>query len=163
VYSARGILFESHGPSHIQSVSNEHSQLYNWQFVNAKALYAGHIQSESAYYEAGQHLATGPYKPNALPTVFAEDPVFVNCNKQQKDPNSLDICRVTWALRVLNSSDLYFYDMGFYSFFQNYQDKCSAKHGVCQSRMVETDFSSKFIHMYNLFTVGTNESVTAEG
>lgn len=48
IYNGRGILVESQGPVWMYGTSFEHSMLYNYQFANAKEIYAGVIQSETA-------------------------------------------------------------------------------------------------------------------
>ena len=48
IYNGRGILIESQGPVWIYGSSFEHSQLYNYQVANAKEIYMGVIQSETA-------------------------------------------------------------------------------------------------------------------
>lgn len=48
VYNGRGFLCESQGPMWIYGSSFEHSQLYNYNFANAKEIYMGVIQSETA-------------------------------------------------------------------------------------------------------------------
>src|ERR1700712_3124632 len=77
VYGARGILIESQGPSWFQSVSNEHSTLYNWQLAGAKNIYLSQIQSETPYFQAGQTPSIEPYIPDVN---FRSDPEFTDCN-----------------------------------------------------------------------------------
>ncbi len=48
VWNGRGLLVESTKPVWIVGGSLEHSQLYNYQMANAKNVYLGHIQSETA-------------------------------------------------------------------------------------------------------------------
>ena len=48
IYNGRGILIESQGPVWIYGSSFEHSMLYNYQVANAKEIYMGVIQSETA-------------------------------------------------------------------------------------------------------------------
>jgi glucan 1,3-beta-glucosidase len=47
VYNGRGMLVESQGPVWLYGTAMEHSMLYNYQFANAKDIYAGVIQSET--------------------------------------------------------------------------------------------------------------------
>ena len=48
IYNGRGILVESQGPMWMYGTAFEHSQLYNYQVANAKDIYMGVIQSETA-------------------------------------------------------------------------------------------------------------------
>lgn len=48
IYNGRGILIESQGPVWLYGTSFEHSMLYNYQIANAKEVYMGIIQSETA-------------------------------------------------------------------------------------------------------------------
>jgi glucan 1,3-beta-glucosidase len=49
IYNGRGLLVESNpGPVWIYGSSFEHSMLYNYNFANAKNVFAGHIQHETA-------------------------------------------------------------------------------------------------------------------
>jgi len=62
IYSGRGILIESQGPVWLYGSSIEHSMLYNYQVANAKDLYIGHIQSETAYMQSNPN-ALQPFPP----------------------------------------------------------------------------------------------------
>lgn len=48
IYNARGLLVESQGPLWIYGSSFEHSMFYNYNFANAKNIFVGVIQSETA-------------------------------------------------------------------------------------------------------------------
>lgn len=48
IYNGRGVLIESQGPVWMYGSSFEHSQLYNYQVANAKEIYLGVMQSETA-------------------------------------------------------------------------------------------------------------------
>lgn len=48
IYNGRGFLIESQGPMWVYGSSSEHSMLYNYQLANAKNIYMGLIQSETA-------------------------------------------------------------------------------------------------------------------
>ena len=66
------------------------------------------MQTETPYYQPNPN-ALSPYTPGQ----FTQDPTFDDCSD--------DLCRGAWALRVLNSSSVFIYSAGFYSFFQNNQ------------------------------------------
>ena len=48
IYNGRGVLVESQGPVWMYGTASEHNQLYNYQLVNAKNIYMGAIQTETA-------------------------------------------------------------------------------------------------------------------
>lgn len=48
LYNGRGLLVESEGPVWLFGSSYEHSTLYNYNIANAKQVYMGAIQSETA-------------------------------------------------------------------------------------------------------------------
>jgi glucan 1,3-beta-glucosidase len=179
VYGSRGILVESKGPSWFHSVSNEHSTLYNWQLSGAENIYLGQIQSETPYFQAGQLTADSPYTPGA--STFDEDPDFDYCltsqpsklsdfhgvlsgKKPSQSPQStgLDTCREAWALRIIESSQVYIYGGGFYSFFNDYLDQCGKSGSVCQQRLIDTSYSEE-VWIYNLYTVGSQEVISPQG
>ncbi|KAH0282303.1 hypothetical protein KCU62_g9823, partial [Aureobasidium sp. EXF-3399] len=108
VYTGRGVLIESQGPTWLYGTASEHSQLYQYQLTNASTIYLGHMQTETPYYQPGPN-ALSPYKIGQ----FLSDPTFDNCAD--------DSCRTAWALRVVESKDIFIYSAGFYSFFQNNQ------------------------------------------
>jgi glucan 1,3-beta-glucosidase len=156
IYGGRGVLIESKGPSWIHSASSEHSTLYNWQLSNAENIYMGHIQSESPYFQGGQLISTKPYAPSK--DLFVDDPSFSDCGQH----GGIDTCREAWALRILNSTFVYMYGGGFYSFFQDYQDNCAKFGNTCQDKLVETDFS-QFVYLYNIWTIGAKEAISPQG
>jgi hypothetical protein len=151
-------LIESEGPSWIHSASNEHSTLYNWQLSGAKNIYLGAIQSETPYFQAGQLDALKPYPPKDQ---FSNDPEFSDCNENIR-LEAVDTCNESWALRIIESQNVYLYNGGFYSFFQNYEDSCSKYGKTCQDKLIDTDYSES-IWMYNLYTVGAKEVVSPQG
>src|SRR3984957_18551459 len=154
VYGARGVLIESQGPSWDHSASNEHSTLYNWQLSNARNIYLGHIQSETPYFQAGQTVSRAPYPPGFQG--FANDPDFPDCPPSSK---GFDTCQESWALRIVNSRNVYLYGGGFYSFFQGYTDSCAKFGQTCQDKLIDTDRSEN-IWLYNIFTVGAKEVIS---
>jgi glucan 1,3-beta-glucosidase len=165
VYNARGILFESRGPSWIYSVSNEHSTLYNWQFYGAQNVFVGGIQSESPYFQNAAnvtaHSALEPYTPGQL-SMFPEDPTFPDC--EGLNATEAPGCQVAWALRVVKSTDIVMHGGGFYSFFTNYDNACSRPKSTrtCQQKLVETSYSCR-LHFFSVWTVGSQQMISPQG
>ena len=83
----------------------EHSVLYDYSFNNAKNVWAGLIQHETAYFQ-GNPDATLPYTSNPL----YGDPDWSNCTARN--------CARTWGARFIDSSNIYVYGAGLYNFFE---------------------------------------------
>ncbi|KAF4152017.1 hypothetical protein CNMCM6069_002746 [Aspergillus lentulus] len=63
--------------------------------------------------------------------------------------------------KFLNSTDVFIYSAGFYSFFQGYDESCvSDEH--CQQSLIQTNYA-KGLWIYNIFTKGNVEIVSPEG
>ncbi|KAH0272476.1 pectin lyase-like protein, partial [Aureobasidium melanogenum] len=127
IYNGRGVLVESQGPVWMVGTSFEHSMLYNYQFASANEIYASAIQTETAYMQNNPN-AIVPYPPKS----DWNDPDFSNCFTSN--------CPKTWGLRIFNSTYIFVYGAGMYSFFNNYDSGCLATTN-CQQNMnlVEVD------------------------
>ncbi|KAL2823403.1 pectate lyase superfamily protein-domain-containing protein [Aspergillus cavernicola] len=139
IYNGRGILVESQGPVWMYGTAAEHNQLYNYQISNAKNIFMGLIQTETPYYQANPNSLV-PFTPQSS----WNDPDFASCTTNS--------CRKSWGLRVTDSSDIYVYGAGLYSFFENYEQTCIAEES-CQENMVEVDCSD--VHIFGLSTIAT--------
>jgi glucan 1,3-beta-glucosidase len=161
VYNARGVLIESRGPTWIYGSSNEHSSLYQWQFYRAQCAFLSHVQSETAYYQAGMATAEEVYPTDDR--FFSDDPLFLHCSEK---PGFNNKCNEGWALRLVQSQFIYIYGGGFYSFFQDYKTTCSnntqAANVTCQDSLVDINYSGG-LFMLNIFTVGANEVISPQG
>lgn len=144
IYNGRGILIESQGPVWMYGTAAEHNQLYNYQVDNAKNIFMGLIQTETPYYQANPNSLV-PFKPQPS----WNDPDFEHC--------TTDKCKKAWGLRVLNSSDVYVYGAGLYSFFENYGQTCLD--GFCQENMVGVDCSD--VHIYGLSTIASKNMIAS--
>jgi glucan 1,3-beta-glucosidase len=152
VYVGRGFLIESQGPTWMYGTASEHAQMYQYQLSNAANIYMGHMQTETPYYQPSPN-ATSPYTADVGD--FTMDPTFDNC-----DANDAS-CLSAWALRVLNSTDVFIYSAGFYSFFQDYDEGCIDTES-CQQGLVETNYADG-LYLYNLFTKGNEQIVSPDG
>ncbi|KAL4936266.1 hypothetical protein BDV06DRAFT_95871 [Aspergillus oleicola] len=144
IYNGRGILVESQGPVWMYGTAAEHNQLYNYQISNAENVFMGLIQTETPYFQAN---------PNSLvpftPQDSWNDPDFSYC--------TTDACRKAWGLRVTNSSDIYVYGAGLYSFFENYGQECLGD--SCQENMVQVDCSD--VHIFGLSTIASANMIAS--
>ena len=108
----------------------------------------GVIQHETAYYQSNP-AAPVPFTP--LPAYG--DPTFATC--ASSPPN----CAKTWGLRVVNSSNIFQYGAGLYSFFDNWDVTACLASVSCQEHMVDLQNSSN-VYLWALNTVGTSYLVS---
>jgi hypothetical protein len=151
IYTGRGLLDQStNGPVWLVGTGVEHNQRYEYQFLGANNVYAGQIQTETAYYQAN---------PNAkipFPVVSAiNDPTYPDSPFVTDQDKSNIPAANGWGLRVVNSGNILIYGAGLYSFFNNYSTSCSDQGAgsVCQYRM--TSIENSKVSIYNHNTVGT--------
>lgn len=149
IYNGRGLLVESQGPVWLWGTSSEHNQLYNYQFSNAKEIFMGTIQTETPYMQATPNALNGGFPPN---TAFS-DPTFADC--------TTDSCKKAWGLRITDSSDLYMYGGGLYSFFDNYIQTCLETED-CQENMIDIQCSSN-VSLFGLTTKASTNMVNVDG
>ena len=145
IYTGRGVLVESKGPVWLWGTASEHHQLYNYQVSNAANVFMGLIQTETPYYQSNP-TALVPFTPQKS----WNDPDFATCTTAA--------CKKAWGLRVMNTSDLFIYGAGLYSFFENYAQSCVNSED-CQENMVEVDCSD--VHIYGLSTKAAVNMVTS--
>ncbi|RYP46402.1 hypothetical protein DL768_007369 [Monosporascus sp. mg162] len=148
IYVGRGVLIESDGPTWFWGGGSEHAQLYQWQLLDASNIVMGHVQTETPYYQDNP-TALEPYTVGEWPA----DPGFEDCAE--------DFCKKAWALRIFNSTDVFLYGLGFYSFFQDNNLGCALSE-ECQLPFIETNYAER-VWMYNIFTKGNVEIVSPEG
>lgn len=153
IFSARGMLIESQGPSWFIGSSCEHSVLYNYQLSNAQDIYMGHIQTESPYF---QPLPAAPAPFGDAAASFPNDPDFSSCNLTASSVN--EQCRYAWGLRIVDSNSVIIHGAGLYSFFNDYYQDCDDTHN-CQERILEVTGSTGVV-IFNLFTVSTVQIAT---
>ncbi|CAK7264634.1 hypothetical protein SEPCBS57363_001176 [Sporothrix epigloea] len=136
VFNGRGVLVESQGPVWMVGTAAEHSVLYNYQLNSASSVYMGLIQSETPYFQGNPDAST-PYASQ----VSLADPSFDSCTGAT--------CARAWGLRIVNSTDVFVYGAGLYSFFDNYDQTCLDTES-CQENIVSVESSKA--HIYGLNT-----------
>ncbi|KAK8217937.1 exo-beta-1,3-glucanase-like protein [Phyllosticta capitalensis] len=145
VYTGRGMWIDRvDGPLWLYASGSEHSVKYQYQITESKDVFIGFGQTESPYFQPW------PDANDVWPALSGlDDPVYA-------DQES------AWAMRVVNSSVL-FYGAGWYSFFNNYDEsKCAQPPGgQCQSRIFSIEEESE-VTMYGLNTVGATEMITRD-
>ncbi|KAI2778926.1 glycoside hydrolase family 55 protein [Daldinia loculata] len=151
IFNGRGVLIESQKPVWLWGTASEHSILYNYQVSNAQNVFIGVAQSETAYYQGNPQAPDGA---TVLEGFF--DPDFSkSCDGSSKK------CARTWGLRVTNSSSVYIYGAGLYSFFDNYDQKCVDKQN-CQDNMISIEDSTG-VHLLGISTKASVNMITVDG
>ncbi|QSZ32267.1 hypothetical protein DSL72_001841 [Monilinia vaccinii-corymbosi] len=157
IYAGRGLYCESKvGAIWLVGTGVEHHTLYQYQFDNTRDIFAGLIQTETAYYQPN---------PNALQPFPAlaewNDPDFVTTCGNSTGGN----CANGWGLRIIDSESVNIYGAGLYSFFNNYNTSCSNEGNDenCQARIFSLEGDNANIGVYNLNTVGVTSLVTING
>jgi hypothetical protein len=148
VYSGRGLLIESQGPTWMYGTASEHHVMYQYQVSQAQNLYMAMIQTESPYYQPSP-AAPAPFTAG----LFPNDPTFSDC-----DTGSSSDCAVSWALRIIDSTIIYSMGAGLYSWFSDYDQTCLSTED-CQRRAVYISQSTD-TWLYNLVTKGIVEMVS---
>ncbi|RJE26608.1 hypothetical protein PHISCL_01022 [Aspergillus sclerotialis] len=150
VYAGRAILVESQGPCWFVGSSSEHSVLYQYQLSEANDIYMGHIQTETPYYQPSP-TALQPFTIG----IFNQDPDFGSCIANSS-------CIEAWAARFINSTNVYVYSAGLYSWFTNYDQDACLDSEDCQENLVDISYSQG-LWFYNFFTKGAVHPFTPEG
>ncbi|KAI6841775.1 glycoside hydrolase family 55 protein [Hortaea werneckii] len=152
IYAGRGLLDQSKaGTIWLYGTSSEHFTLYQYQFADgARNVFAGQVQTETPYYQPN------PSAPLPFPYVASlSDPKFPS--KTATDGSLVIPDANAWGLRIVDSSAIFVYGAGLYSFFNNYSTACSNQGNgeQCQNSIFDLE-NSKDITVYNLNTVGTH-------
>jgi hypothetical protein len=113
VYVARGFLIESTEPTWLYGTAAEHSVFYQYEFNQARNVLAGLIQTESPYY---QPTPKPPEPFKGAVGAMPGDPPY-KCGNDET-------CDASWALRILNSTDITIQGAGLYSWFSTYSQDC---------------------------------------
>lgn len=111
VFTGRGLHCASAtGTIWMVGTAVEHHSLYQYQFSNTKNIYAGQIQTETAYWQPNPNASVVfPALTSWADPNFAVSCAGVNGN-----------CADGWGLRVVASQNILIYGAGLYSFFDNY-------------------------------------------
>jgi hypothetical protein len=147
IYNGRGVLIESQqGPVWLWGTASEHNVLYNYQIANAANVFMGHIQTETPYYQSNPD-ASVPFMVN---TAFSDPDLTQGSSLVKK----------AWGVRILDSSDIFIYGAGLYSFFENYGQDCLLTQN-CQTNMVSIESSN--VRLFGLSTKAAFSMVTVDG
>ncbi|EWC45316.1 hypothetical protein DRE_00715 [Drechslerella stenobrocha 248] len=164
IYTGRGLLCEAEtGPVWMYGHAVEHNVLYNYQLVDTKNIFMGVIQTETPYFQSNPR-AREPFPP--LPGWHDPDLVASCASMPNIADDKIPLCEKSWGLRILNSSDVFAFGAGLYSFFEDYDTACIEER-ACQYTMVmvegvrmsETVPTRNNIWLMGLNTIGTENMV----
>lgn len=116
VYVARGFLIESTTATWLYGTASEHSVYYQYNFNNAKNIFAGFVQTESPYY---QPTPKTPQPFEGAVGKFTGDPDY-SC-----PGGDLDGCDSSWAVMIRGCENIFIASAGLYSWFSTYSQDCS--------------------------------------
>jgi hypothetical protein len=153
VFNTRTFLIESQGPLWMYGTASEHSTLYQYYFHNAKNILVGQAQTETAYYQSNP---PAPKPFNSLPAWA--DPVFNSC------PTNDSSCTKGWAMDIFNSTNIFIYNAGLYSFFQTWSTDCigTSSDKYCQDEIFRIRGNSQNVFLWNLETIGVQSMVDVD-
>jgi len=144
VYNSRGFLCESQGPVWLYGTAMEHSVLYEYNFHGAKDVFMGCIQTETPYYQPSKNTPWNPSHPT--------DPQY--CTGDER-------CMMAYGLAIQNSTNVWIYGTGLYSFFNVWSTNCltfAPARTQCQLNIIYIE-NSMHIYPYAISTVGTQNMI----
>lgn len=153
IYAARGLLLESKRGVWLYGTASEHCVLYQYNFNEAEAVFAGLLQTESAYFQ--------PSPPAPVPFTstiddFAGDPVYKDCDKAGgRQPG----CDSSWGLILSNNRHVHIAAAGIYSWFHTYTQDCIDEHS-CQNSLILLNDNFEEVRIEQLITIGAENSFT---
>lgn len=167
IQSGRGILVESaQGPVWMYGSASEHSILYQYNVVNADNIFICLAQTETAYFQGTGREVASAEEPLSLQAY--QDPNFNLSSSQSssspfQDPSDPYENRGL-GMRIANSTNVFVYGAGFYSFFDNYdQSQVSARRSQKMILWLQDLKDDANVWVLNLNTVGVEKMVTVDG
>ncbi|KAG6001336.1 hypothetical protein E4U21_004434 [Claviceps maximensis] len=155
VYVARGLLIESQSPVWLYGTASEHCVFYQYNFNNAKTLFAGMIQTESPYYQPNPKP---PAPFDAVVGNFPGDPTY----KCSADSDELSGCDASWGVIIRGSENVFIAGAGIYSWFSTYSQDCIDLH-ACQKVLLLIEQNAENVRIQNLITIGTKYVAVQDG
>ncbi|KAI0097347.1 glycoside hydrolase family 55 protein [Nemania sp. FL0031] len=154
IYVARGFLIESTEATWLYGTASEHAVFYQYNFHEAANIFAGLLQTESAYFQPS------PPPPAPFADVvgkFAGDPDY-SCAAG----NEFNGCDESWAVIVRESQNIIVASAGIYTWFSSYSQSCIDTH-TCQKALVYLDSNYANVRFQNLVTIGAKYMAVMDG
>ncbi|KAH9207216.1 pectate lyase superfamily protein-domain-containing protein [Leptodontidium sp. 2 PMI_412] len=153
IYVARGFLIESTKPTWLYGTASEHAVFYQYNFHSAANIFAGLLQTESAYF---QPTPPPPAPFAAVVGVFPGDPDY-SCTGGE-----FSGCDESWAVVMTGSRNIFVAAAGLYSWFSTYAQTCIDSQ-LCQKALVLLNNNFANIRIQNLVTIGAKYMAVMNG
>lgn len=131
IATGRGILVQATKATWLTGTGFEHNTLYNYNLYNARNVYAGLQQCETAYWQGSGSMqnAPAPWVPDTAGGYG--DPDFAWCKAGDQR------CRMGLALNIQGARDLFLYGAAFWTFFHGEVRACyDCPETVCQANCI---------------------------
>ncbi|KAK4203357.1 pectate lyase superfamily protein-domain-containing protein [Triangularia verruculosa] len=151
IFVARGLLVESTTATWLYGTSSEHAVFYQYEFFNAKSVAASMIQTESPYFQ-----------PTPNPPAPFRDAVGTMPGDPAYKCGSGETCDSSWALRIVNSSQIMIHGAGLYSWFNTYTQDCLQTMD-CQKSLIDLQGNFGNVRIHNLVTIGAVNMMESDG
>ena len=136
----------------LYGTASEHSVFYQYNFHNARNIFAGMLQTESPYYQPVPH----PPAPFAAAVgAFTSDSVY-QCG------NSFDGCDESWAVIMRKCENIFITGAGLYSWFSDYAQDCIDKQ-ACQKVLILLDSNYPNVRFQHLVAIGAKYMALMDG
>ncbi|OJD33323.1 exo-beta-protein [Diplodia corticola] len=151
----RGALVEATQGTWLVGTGMEHNTLYQYNFWNARNVYAAMQQSETPYWQGPNGSAAAPYPWQD--NLIESDPDFAGCDG---DP----YCGVAWLERMnQGTSDLFLYGGALWAFFNGGVGKACTEHGDnCQQSAIEIS-EAKRTYLYGTNVKAIERIIVSDG
>ncbi|KAK8080836.1 hypothetical protein PG997_008654 [Apiospora hydei] len=154
IYVAHGFLIESTEPVWLYGTASEHATFYQYNFNNARNVFAGLLQTESPYY---QPTPQPPAPFQDVVGVFPGDPAY-SCAAD----NEFNGCDQSWAVIVHGLANIFVAGAGLYTWFSTYTQSCIDEH-TCQKALLLLSENYNNVWFQNLVTIGAKYMAVMEG
>ena len=146
IATGRGMLIEATAGTWLHGTAVEHNTLYQYNFHNARNVFAGMQQSETPYWQGNGSPQNAPAPWTSLSSYG--DPTFSNCNGNDAQ------CRMAWFNTIDSSSNLFIYGSGFWTFFngQTSPSKNVCTDPACQTNACQITGSTSNLHWFSVNT-----------
>ncbi|KAI1177212.1 hypothetical protein F4777DRAFT_577267 [Nemania sp. FL0916] len=138
----------------LYGTASEHAVFYQYNFHKAAKIFAGLLQTESAYFQPS------PAPPAPFANVvgkFAGDPDY-SCAAG----NEFNGCDESWAVMVQQSQNIIAASVGLYSWFSSYSQSCIDGH-TCQKALLYLNANGANVRFQNLVTIGAKYMAVMNG
>ncbi|KAI0191651.1 glycoside hydrolase family 55 protein [Astrocystis sublimbata] len=154
IFVARGFLIESTEATWLYGTASEHAVFYQYNFDKAANIFAGLLQTESAYF---QPTPAPPAPFAAVVGQFAGDPDY-SCSAGTE----FNGCDESWAVMVRGSQNIIVASARIYSWFSSYGQACIDGH-TCQKALVYLAANHANVRFQNLVTIGAEYMAVMDG